>query len=135
MADIQTQRVKHADEPARGIDGKPEDRPGVPMEREVRREPHVSWAEPERMKPVRGVTKRAELDRLPPVFSPELKPHGLNGLLRRYAYTVPEHKARKWLTLMLADRLAVLERRLTKLIGLSAMVWGGVFALRTWRRA
>ena len=38
---------------------------------------------------------------------------GLSGVLRRAAYKVPDWKPRRWLMLLVADRLDALEARLT----------------------
>lgn len=55
---------------------------------------------------------RAGLDRPTPVVGTAQRPHGLSGLLRRRAYAIPEHYARHWSLLLLADRVDVLEDRL-----------------------
>jgi hypothetical protein len=46
---------------------------------------------------------------LTPVFGESCPPHGLSGLLRDYAYQFGEGTNRHWLTLMLADRIDVVE--------------------------
>ena len=127
MADRQKQRVVHADEPVVGHDLPRWERPGVPMEYEP---PHpltatVRWNQPEPMRPVPGVTKRMELDYLTPVFSTALPPSGLSGVIRRIAYNIPESHARHWATLMLADRVDVLEHRLKKLLKVMVVVPAG----------
>jgi hypothetical protein len=117
MADRQSQRRHHAREPVLGHDLPESERPGVPMETEPRPlTPAAQWIEPVRMKPQRGVTKRRELRSLTPVYSTALKPKGVSGLLRRMAYRVPETEARHWMTLLLADRVDVLEHRVGKLV-------------------
>lgn len=42
--------------------------------------------------------------------------HGLSGILRRVAYVLPEHRARHWMLLMLADRVDVTEGRMGDLL-------------------
>jgi len=130
MADRQKQRVVHADEPVVGRDMPRSERPGVPMEYEPPRPltPMVRWNEPERMHPVPGVTKRMEIDRLTPVFSTALRPKGLSGVIRRMAYRIPESHARHWATLMLADRVDVLEHRVSKLVKVMVLVPAGTAA-------
>ena len=129
MTDRQKQRVAHSDEPVVGRDVAPFERPGVPMEHEPHPlTPAVRWNEPERMEPVPGVTKRMELDRLTPVFSTALRPSGLSGVIRRIAYDIPESHARHWATLMLADRVDVLEHRLGKLLKVMVLVPVGTAA-------
>ena len=46
---------------------------------------------------------------LTPVYSTALPPRGLSGLLRRKAYTIPDHKPQRWMLLLAADRVDVLE--------------------------
>jgi hypothetical protein len=80
------------------------------------------------MSPVPWVTKRMELDRLTPVYSTALPPRGLSGLLRRIAYNIPESHARHWATLLLADRVDVLEHRVAKLVKMMVFVPAGTAA-------
>src|SRR3954466_4703877 len=129
MADRQKQRVSHAGEPVVGRDVAPYERPGVPMEHAPRPlTPGVRWNEPERMSPVPWVTKRMELDRLTPVYSTALPPRGLSGLLRRLADNIPEPHARHWATLILADRVDILEHRVAKLVKMMVLVPAGTAA-------
>jgi hypothetical protein len=46
---------------------------------------------------------------LPPVFGTACPPKGLSGLMRDYAYQFSEATNRHWITLLLADRVDVLE--------------------------
>src|SRR5256885_15019553 len=80
------------------------------------------------MLPVPGVTKRMEIDLLTPVFSTALRPKGLSGVIRRMAYRIPESHARHWATLMLADRVDVLEHRVAKLVKVMVLVPAGTAA-------
>lgn len=50
---------------------------------------------------------------LTPVFGTSCPPKGLSGLLRDYAYEYGEGTNRHWLTLMLADRVDVIESMIT----------------------
>jgi hypothetical protein len=88
----------------------------------------VRWSEPEPMRPVPGVTKRMELHRMTPMFSTALRPSGLSGVIRRIAYNIPESHARHWATLMLADRVDVLEHRVKKLLKVMVIVPAGTAA-------
>lgn len=53
---------------------------------------------------------------LTPVFGASVPPHGLSGLLRDYAYQYGEATNRHWFTLMLANRVDVLESAITGLL-------------------
>ncbi|HEV7919537.1 MAG TPA: hypothetical protein VGR02_01975 [Thermoanaerobaculia bacterium] len=50
-----------------------------------------------------------------PVFGTSCPPRGVSGMLRAYAYRFGEGRLRRWMTLMLADRVDVLEGRLEDL--------------------
>lgn len=92
-----------------GADLDPKDRPSVPKEL------------PSDVKTVRGDVKHRQVPRskvfrsnehpdLTPVFGDTCPPSGLSGLLRGYAYQFGEATNRHWLTLVLADRVNILER-------------------------
>jgi hypothetical protein len=94
-----------------GIDASPLQRPGVPQER-VPAQPLSSahWLEPDRQL----ATSRPLIGRgmqLTPVFSTAIPARGISGALRRVAYEIPDYKARRWLLLMVADRIDVIEHR------------------------
>jgi hypothetical protein len=92
-----------------GIDLPRSRRPGSPMESALRAAAGAHWEAVERQ-PVTGeILKRADRQALTPVFGTAQQPHGLSGVLRRYAYTIPDHKPRHWALLFLADRVDVVE--------------------------
>jgi len=90
----------------------PETRPGVPMEAPPHPAPAAYWEVPARQQPRVTVLRRAGLAELTPVFGTAQPPRGASGLLRRVAYRIPEHRARHWILLVVADRVDVLEGRL-----------------------
>lgn len=95
--------------PEAGVDL--ENRPGDPMETELRPAGNAHWATPDRQRPTGTVLKRAGLAELTPVFGTALPPRGLSGMARRLAYRIPEHRASHWAMLLLGDRIDVLEHR------------------------
>lgn len=95
-----------------GIDVDPNRRPGVPMEPIPSPDPDAHWFEPERQPESVEILKRVELNSSTPVFGTAQPPRGLSGVLRREAYSIAEHKASRWLLLLLADRVDVLENRI-----------------------
>jgi hypothetical protein len=102
--------------PGWGIDRRVEDRPGVPLEQER----HVG---------------HDTLEGQPP-YTVTVPLHGLSGVLRRAAYELPDWTARRWLMLSIADRVDVIESRLTPRV---LLLTGGVVgaltaALFKWRR-
>lgn len=104
----------------KGVDARPEDRPGVPM---VQRPPRpfgkATWSaapqttRPSVVDPRRGLT---------PVYGSANPPRGLSGVLRRIAYAIPGYQAKRWLLLMVADRVDVVEHNKAPL----AFVLGGL---------
>lgn len=116
-----------------GSDRSPIDRPGVPQELNPP-QPLASahWLEPEQQtnEPLPLVGHGLERT---PVFSTAVPIRGFSGKLRRIAYDVPDYRARRWLLLMLADRIDVLEHRpgaLLKLLGVAGTLAAGVFVTR-----
>ena len=101
-------------------------RPGVPMEQSP---PHpmgaAHWTEPERQPDPGNVLKRSDLRELTPVFGTAVPPRGLSGVLRRFAYEIPEHYTPHWLTLMLADRVDAIEHRPARLAWLALPLLAG----------
>jgi hypothetical protein len=79
--------------PGWGVDRDPGKRPGYPLEQER----HIGFDT------VGGV----------PPYTDTIPFKGLSGILRRAAYRWPDWKPRRWLTLMMADRIDALEAKLT----------------------
>jgi hypothetical protein len=97
-----------------GVDAELSARPGVPMNAWPARAENA----PERAPAEQGDSetrarhlRREALDGPTPVFGTAQPPHGVSGALRRGAYRIPEHRARHWLLLLLADRMDVVEDR------------------------
>jgi hypothetical protein len=59
--------------------------------------------------PVTKVYMSVEHPNLTPVFGTSCPPKGLSGLLREYAYQFGEGANRHWMTLILADRVDMIE--------------------------
>lgn len=92
-----------------GADLDPKNRPSVPKELPS----DVLTARGDvkhRQTPHMKVFHSNEHPDLTPVFGETCPPSGLSGLLREYAFQYGEATNRHWLTLMLADRVNVIER-------------------------
>jgi len=98
----------------RGADALRENRPGVP--REAR--PHTTGNLQRASDLTQQRTQRASLIspslELTPIYSSVQPPRGLSGVVRRAAYRYPEYRARRWMMLMFADRIDVLEHNPAK---------------------
>jgi hypothetical protein len=107
------------------VDADPQARPGVPLYGQSDLIPpplaqQVATAE---------VLVAPERGELTPVFSNAVPPRGLSGVIRRLAYKIPEHKAPRWLLLVLGDRIDVWEHRVQRHPVLSAAVVVGLIGL------
>jgi hypothetical protein len=97
-----------------GYDLARENRPGVPMNRHPPRPigtPH--WSEPSQQQTDRASLVSATRE-ITPVYASTGKPRGLSGLVRQVAYRTPEYRPRRWLMLMLADRIDAIEHDVTR---------------------
>lgn len=117
-SESETQRRTMKAEERRGSGGVhavdvPQDRPGVPMAATPPRPARgAHWKEPARQSAADEHLHRTGLERPTPVVGTAQPPHGISGLIRRKAYDMPEHLARHWMLLFLADRVDVLEDRI-----------------------
>ncbi|RYZ06163.1 MAG: hypothetical protein EOO73_17305 [Myxococcales bacterium] len=103
-------------------DQNPVDRPGVPQEMDPPAPlGNAHWIRPDQQRseaqPVIGHGRP-----LTPVYSVENPPRALSGLIRRAAYRVPDYRVRRWVMLMLADRVDVLESNPMRLLRGAALL-------------
>ena len=108
-------------DPASGIDQDPARRPGVSAEKPPHSQPHARNVAQVRQdgRPTDAGQART------PVFGTAQPPRGLSGRLRSAAYAIPEHYARHWLLLILADRVDVLEHRVRRRPGMAVAAGAG----------
>ena len=92
-----------------GSDLDPATRPGVPRDKapEIGVESLYPPIEPQ--VPKVKIHKSNEHGKLTPVFGTTCPPRGLSGLIRDFAYRFSEGQLPHWQTLMLADRINVVE--------------------------
>jgi hypothetical protein len=100
--------------PGWGVDRDPQNRPGYPLEQERR----IGFDT------VQGV----------PPYTTTVPLKGLSGLIRQAAYKLPDWKPRRWMMLLMADRVDMLESRLTPRNLLVAGGIGGLAAALFFRR-
>jgi hypothetical protein len=100
---------EHAHIPGWGADKRPEDRPAFPMERTPPRGLHVHWERAQQQPQTVEILKSTERPAITPVFGTTVPPSGLSGVLRRLAFRFSENDVRRWMTLLLADRINVVE--------------------------
>ncbi len=109
--------VNQQDIPGWGIDMPQERRVGIPREDEL--SPYdngAHWSEPEQQRRNVKVFYSVERPTITRVFGTTCPPKGLSGLIRGYAYSLGESKRRRWLSLILADRVDVVENTVTEFV-------------------
>lgn len=115
-------------------DRRPSDRPGVPMYGRAGTHGAITAPPLDQQQTNVPVLVGVDVGRLTPVFGTMQPPRGLSGLIRRAGYRLPEHKAARWMLLLLGDRVDVWESRLRrqrwKAVGVAAAIAG----LFVWRR-
>jgi len=92
-----------------GADLNPEDRPAYPMERTPPRFVNPHWETPEQQPVNVEVLKSTERPDITPVFGTSTPPKGLSGMIRRVAFRFSENDVRRWMMLLFADRVNVVE--------------------------
>jgi len=97
------------DIPGWGVDLDPADRPAYPKERMPPRLEGVHWDQPEQQRCDVEVFHSTERPGITPVFGTSVPPSGLSGMIRRRAFRRSENDVLHWMTLMLADRVNVVE--------------------------
>lgn len=92
-----------------GADLDPAARPAVPMERTPPRFIQPHYEQPEQQPVTVQVFHSTERPGLTPVFGTSAPPSGVSGLIRKGAYRFSENDLRRWLMLLFADRVNVVE--------------------------
>ncbi len=92
-----------------GADLDPAARPAVPMERTPPRFIRPHYEQPEQQPVTVKVFHSTERPGLTPVFGTSAPPSGVSGLIRKGAYRFSENDLRRWLMLLFADRVNVVE--------------------------
>ena len=117
-----------------GIDAPLAFRPGVPRELN----PPMPLGNTSLSGPAQQTTgrpaARSPWRPLTPIYATAQQPRGLSGVLRRLAYRIPDYKARRWLLLMAADRVDVIEHNLVPLTLFAGVAAAGFFGIRALAR-
>lgn len=95
--------------PGWGSDLDPAMRPGVPKEKAPKDGTGAHWTNPEKQFKRVEYLKTVARDELTPVFGTPNPPRLLSGQMRRLAYSMPESWISRWTTLLLADRIDMIE--------------------------
>lgn len=93
-----------------GIDADPKNDPTYPMKTRTGQEHDgYSWQRPTQQKVDIEVHHSVERPNLSAVFGTSVPPSGISGMIRRLAYKRTENQYSRWLPLMLADRVNMVE--------------------------
>src|SRR4051812_32043913 len=93
-----------------GIDADPRNEPTYPIKHYTGDDHNrKNWSRPELQQVNAEILKSTERPYLTAVFGSRVPPSGLSGALRRFAFKYSENMYRHWLTLLLADRIQVIE--------------------------
>jgi hypothetical protein len=98
-----------AEIPGWGSDLDPATRPGVPRDKAPEIGPDNLYIDITAQVPPHRIHKSTEHAQLTPVFGTSCPPHGLSGRLRDAGYKYSEGRLVRWMTLMLADRVDMVE--------------------------
>jgi hypothetical protein len=98
-----------------GSDLDPARRPGVPRDKAPELGVENLYPPFAQQAPRTKIHKSTEHARLTPVFGTSCPPYGLSGRIRDFGYTFSEGRLSRWMTLMFADRVNVLEDVLSDL--------------------
>jgi hypothetical protein len=110
---LTTQERQQVDHSSRikgwGSDLDPRMRPGVPRDKAPQLGvEHLYPAIPPQVPRVK-IHKSTEHGKLPPVFGTSCPPSGLSGRIRDFAYELSEGRLMRWMALIAADRVDVVE--------------------------
>lgn len=125
--------MQNQDIEGRGVDLDPGRRPGVPMEQP----PHPRAGAQMPIEPQRSdypVLKHGGRREMPPVYGTAVPPKGMSGVLRKLAYSYPDHLAKHWMVLMMADRVDAWENRFRRVLPLAGVLLLGGLTVRLLRR-
>jgi hypothetical protein len=92
-----------------GSDLDPKVRPGVPRDKAPELGVELLYPPITQQVPRIKIHKSTEHGRLTPIFGTSCPPRGLSGAIRDFGYKFSEGRLSRWLTLMLADRVNVVE--------------------------
>lgn len=93
-----------------GIDADLRNDPTYPMKKRTNEEHNgYAWQRPQQQESDTEILKSVERPNLTAVYGTSKPPAGLSGMIRRWAYKYSESSYGRWLPLMIADRVDVVE--------------------------
>jgi hypothetical protein len=92
-----------------GSDSDPAMRPGVPRDPQPQLGAESLYIDVVKQSPPHRIHKSTEHGQLTPVFGTSCPPQGLSGRMRDFAYRLSEGRLSRWVTLLAADRVNMVE--------------------------
>lgn len=93
-----------------GVDADPDNEPTYPMKNYTGADhERLNWERPPLQEETVEILKSIERPTLTAVVGTSVAPSGLSGIIRRYAFKSSESEYSHWLSLLLADRVNVVE--------------------------
>lgn len=93
-----------------GIDADPQNDPVYPMKKRTNEEQDgYTWERPPLQPENVEILRSVERPNLTATFGTSSPPSGLSGLIRRWAYKMSESDLRRWVPLLIADRVDMVE--------------------------
>lgn len=103
-------RVDYSQIKGWGVDMDPKNDPTYPMKKRTDEEQFgYTWERPTQQDITVEVLKSVERPNITAVFGTAAPPSGLSGMIKRMAYKYSESDYRRWLPIVLADRIGVFE--------------------------
>src|SRR4051794_19405761 len=113
---VEPTKPRRIGEPYAGVDLDPARRPGYSSLRGIQPWPNSRPVITRQAKTVPVFMHGRSNKSFPPVFGTDCPPHGLSGLVRKLAYSYPDHLARHWLMLLASDRIDSAEYHVKKML-------------------
>ena len=114
---MEKKRIDPTQIPGWGMDADPENEPTYPMKKYTGDDHKRSqWERPVLQQSHVKILKSTERPSLSAVYGTGQAPSGLSGALRKFGFSYSENMNRRWLTLILADRIDIMEENVNDLL-------------------
>jgi hypothetical protein len=107
---METKIINPTTIPGWGMDADPKDQPNYPIKKYTGDDhDRKNWQRPTLQPVTVKIFMSTERPYLSAIFGTEVPPSGLSGAIRRFGFRYSENMYRHWLSLLLADRIDVIE--------------------------
>jgi hypothetical protein len=113
---MSTTPAKPSHSEVEAVDADPRRRPGIPRETVPKPVGSSHWVAPPKQVRTTEILTEPSRAAMSSTFGSAQPPKGLSGVIRRAAYRIPDYQAKRWLMLIFADRVDVLESDLGRAV-------------------